>query len=130
MNLTAGLQGFSKKIKQPPAERRSVRPLSSHLPHCNCYNAPKDLPTPATWPTPSCPYEERYAATPHLLPLISLAYSFLLPTRKAHSFPHPYCSNICSQPTSKCIQRPRPSPTNQHVSMCTARPLLALCLGL
>ena len=52
-----GLQGFSKeiKLKKPPAKIRITRHLSFHLSHCNCYNVPKDLPTPATWPTPSCP---------------------------------------------------------------------------
>ena len=55
--ITVGLQGLSKevKLKKPPAEIRIIRPLSSHMSHCNCYNVPKDLPTPATWPTPSCP---------------------------------------------------------------------------
>ena len=52
-----GLQDFSKEIKRkkPLAEIRITRPLSSHLSHCLCYNVPKDFPTPATTPTPSCP---------------------------------------------------------------------------
>ena len=30
-------------------------------------------------------------------------------------YPTPTGGNICSQPTSKCIRRPHPSPTNQQV---------------
>lgn len=116
-----GLQGFSKeiKLKEPWADTRIARPLSSHLPHCNCYNVPKD---PATWPTPSHP---------------------LLGKCVAHSSPCPYMGNICPQPTSKCIQRTQPSPSNQQAypkppillhpisrsGRCMAGPLLApLCL--
>ena len=52
-----GFQGLSKeiKLKKPPAQIRITRPLSSQLSHCNCYNVPQDLPTPATWHIPSCP---------------------------------------------------------------------------
>ena len=129
-----GFQGLSKeiKLKKPLAKIRIVRPLSAHLSHCNCYNVPKALHTPATWPAPSCPYKERYMA--HFLtsstwstwpsptcPPLKKVYSPLLTL--------PYKGNICPQPTSKCISRPHPSPANQQVSRCMARPLLTLlCL--
>ena len=41
-------------------------------------------------------------------------------------YPTPTGGNICSQPTSKCIRRPHPSPTNQQVNRYMARSLLAL----
>lgn len=33
------------KLKQPPAEIRTVTPSSPHLPHCRSHNVPKELPT-------------------------------------------------------------------------------------
>ena len=90
-----GLQGFSKeiKLKKPPAKIRITRHLSFHLSHCNCYNVPKDLPTPATWPTPSCPLLGKVCG-PLLTP--------------------PYRGNIRPQRT-KCIPGPHPSPASKRI---------------
>ena len=105
-----GLEGFSKeiKLKQPPAKKRTARPSSSHLSHCHCYKVLKDLPTPATWPPPSCPPLEKLCS-----PLLTC----------------PYRGNMCPQPTSKGIRRPHSSPTKQQVNRRMAEPLLELfCL--
>ena len=106
-----GLQGFSKeiKLKKPPVKIRIARPLSSHLSHCNCYHVPKDLPTPATWPIPSCPLLGKVCGpllTRLLTPLLQGQYM-------------PYIA-------SKCIRRPHPSLANQQVHRWMASPLLAL----
>ena len=127
-----GPQGFSKeiKLKKLPAEIRITKHLSCHLSHCNCYNVPKDLPTPATWPTLSCP-------------LPGKIWGPLLTSSPWSTWPTPSCpllENVCGpllipplkgqhslQPTSKCIRRPHSSTNNHQVDRCMERPLLTLC---
>ena len=100
-----GLQSLSKEIhlKNPTAEIRITRPLSPHLPHCTCYNVPKDasLALPATWPTLSRPILGRVCG-----PLLTTP-----PMGSLHT----------PQPTSKGIGRPNSSSINQQVSRCMVR---------
>ena len=92
--------------------------LIIHLSHCNCYNVPQALPAPATWPTPPTPTRKGMWPPP----------SLPLPHQPGRLLPAPHLEKVCSpllplllqgnkcpQPTSKWIQRPHPSPTNQQV---------------
>lgn len=75
--VVVGFQGFSKeiKLKKPSAEIRIARALSSHWSHGNCHNIPKAPPRQNL-------AHSLLPPTPHLLPLINLAFSFLPSARK------------------------------------------------
>ena len=92
--IFVGLQNLSKeiKLKKSPAKVGIARPLSLHLSHCNCYNVPKDLPHPATWPIPSCP------------PLEKVRSPLLTPPHRVNIYPNQLVS---------VSENPLPSPTNQ-----------------
>ena len=80
--VPVGLQVLSneKKLKKPLAGLKMIRPLSSHLSHCNA-------------PSPS--------------PLSNLAYSFLTPMRKGIWLtPYPAHIGASYTLTSQCIGRP------------------------
>ena len=131
--MGVGLQGFSREMefKKPPGERSIIRPFSSHLSHCNCYNGPKDLPSRprATWPTPSYPDTRKgRQPTSHLLPFDQLGLRLPRPLWKssgAHALPHPYMP-----PTNQQVYTKTPFfPSQPAGPQVYGTPLLALlCL--
>lgn len=112
------LQGFSKeiKLKKPLAETRTARPLSFHPSHCDCYNVPKDLLTPATWPTPPYSLLEE-VCSPLLIPHLQGQH---MPPTNQQVYPNTQ--------TSKCQKTPF-FPNQSTVNRYMARPLpVLLCL--
>ena len=153
-----GPQGFSKeiKLKKLPAEIRITKHLSCHLSHCNCYNVPKDLPTPATWPTPSCPLLGKVPGppitsspwstwptpscpcwncmffAPYSAP-IGATYAPNQPASVSNApfFPNQSAGNICPQPTSKYIQCPiLPQPISRSTGIWQYHSLHCFVCGL